>query len=394
MVAQDTQEGPSGLQVHIAKPSDGQWLFLPSNLEIQVVLLYHGVIAHEQNWEVHIFVDGELLRSGRSFMEPITLSHWCLDPEAVEWRTGCAESDMNSKLTGNSITQGPHTIVMHVSKPGSSHILQSLQLSYVVVSPPQVHLSFPAPGQQFVCDGALTMMFSFDTDYEPTAEFYEKGASIQGAAAIINHTRTTISDSGFITTPPLAHGLHHLRVALFDHAGNEISGSTSTTLEISVSPPPASAGGSSGMGGAVVGNVRGVACQIVWLRPDHDEDDVALATLAAAAKPWLAHATSAHMREQQRVDAERERGKEEGVAHDRGQGARGRFSLSGDTRLSLDACPALHVVAPPPSVVAAGGDEREVRGIVHVGGTHGLWRLEVTHTHIFKHIYKYTYTYV
>lgn len=225
LAAQHKSEAPSGLMMHIASPVDAQWIFTPSELRFESVLLHHGVTAHQQSWDASISVDGTLVGAARLHMSPISSSDRCLDPVSVRWRTGCRESDFNHWLRSHCVQLGRHTLDLNVTKIGTSEIVQSLRITYAIVVAPYVLLSFPAPRQHFACDGALSLMFPFDTDYEPSPDFYENGATIHGAAAIINQTRGTISDGGFVATPPLAHGVHRLRVALFDHAGSEITGS-------------------------------------------------------------------------------------------------------------------------------------------------------------------------
>ena len=171
---------------------------------------------------------------------------------------------------------GSHDIDFQVFDAKTATLLHRARRQFHVVQPPRVSLVFPAPGQDFVCDGAVTLTFAYATDYEPTADFYEMGAGYHGAAVFVNDERGTISDLGFVTTRPIPYGVYQLRVALFDYSGNEINASSSALLAVSVSPPPLP---------AVNGSV-GRGCQMVWLTRS-DARDTALAALSSAAKPWL-----------------------------------------------------------------------------------------------------------
>jgi len=276
---------PEGLVVHVASPMDGRWLF-PTQpaLRLEAVLLHFGVTNEELRWKVIVSFDDREGITGLTVLQPISPSARCLDPNAVppQWRSGCAEHDLTHAVPEWAMAPGQHFIDIRVHNDGSSGVAAETRVAYTVVSPPRVELFFPVHNNRFVCKGPLTMVFTYDTDYEPSADFLEMGAGFHGAAVAINGTRGAISDTGFLATPPLQHGTHQLRVALFDHSGAEILGSACGDIEITVSPP-ATAGALSS------GDVDGEGCHMVWLNPTHGSGGGAAPVtkaLIAAAAPY------------------------------------------------------------------------------------------------------------
>jgi hypothetical protein len=242
--------------------------------------------------------------------------------------------------------------------------VQVVTASYHVVTPPKVELSFPWDGQHFACGGTLTLIFAYSTDYEQTPDFLERGAGFHGAALFVNQTRGAITDTGFVTTPPLSHGTHQLRVSLFDHHGREIEFSTSASITIHVSPHAAAAEG---------------GCQVVWLRPSADLPDVALAALAAAATPWRRNSpmsAAADIARGSAVDAtlpEQAAGGHDGV----GQG-----SAVGGFGGAPSLCPTLVVPAVDESALPP--NELEVVEIDYRREEGRLWRLDGTDSQKFS----------
>jgi len=295
---------PQGLDTHIVRPFDNRWLFDATVVRFEAVLVYHGATTRGLSFDVVLTVDGVDVVEARMYMAQIKAQDECLDPRDFLWRSSCGETDFKASFPERAHTLGQHTIVFRVFDTETRALLHRKQQQYYVVEPPVVSLSFPAPSQLFECDGALTMTFSYTINYEPTPDFYEMGAGYHGAAVFINDERGTISDFGFVTTPPIPHGVHQLRVSLFDFSGSEIKASSSAILQVSVSPPATSI--SSGDHGAGSG---GQGCQMVWLRPSADARDTALAALSAAAKPWL-EGGEGRQKEQERKSKEKNQERE------------------------------------------------------------------------------------
>ena len=271
------------------------------------MLLHFGVTEQELRWKVTVSFDGTERITAFPILQPISPSDRCLDPNAVppQWRSGCAEHDLNAAVPEWAMAPGEvscrltivcgevsyrvtilcghsqHFIDIRVHSDGSTGVATEARVTYTVVSPPRVELFFPVHSNHFVCKGPLTMVFTYSTDYEPSADFLEMGAGFHGAAVAINGTRGAISDSGFLATTPLQHGTHQLRVALFDHTGAEILGSACGDIEITVSPPATTGALSSG-------DSDGEGCHMVWLHLIHgSEGGATTSALIAAAAPRM-----------------------------------------------------------------------------------------------------------
>ena len=281
---------PAGTAAYIVSPKDGRWLFRAAGLRFDAVVIHYGETDGDLAYDSELYVDGQLYGHDRVFVPKVHADDQCLDPSAVLWRSGCTEVDIGVQIPGQALSEGHHRAHLFLRVPGDRSPLIHVSASFDVVSPPRVEVSFPSQDQNFACDGPLTLIFSHSTDYEPTADFLERGAGFHGAALLVNETRGTITDAGFVATPPLSHGTHQLRVALFDHRGVEIMYSTTANIPIHVSPRAAAAvstDASDEHGAPRHGSEDEAGCQVVWLRPSADQRDVALAALAAAATPWL-----------------------------------------------------------------------------------------------------------
>jgi hypothetical protein len=294
--SRDSDSVPAGTVAYIVSPNDGRWLFSGAGLVgvLEAVVIHYGVTDEALVYDAVLSIDGQVLMQQRLYLPTIRAGDQCLDPSVTRWRTGCREVDIVFDLPSHALSKGSHRAHLHLHAPGDpTTTVQVVTASYHVVTPPKVKLSFPWDGQHFACGGPLTLIFGYSTNYEPTRDFLERGAGFHGAALIVNQTLGTITDTGFVTTPPLAHGTHQLRVSLFDHHGREIEFSTSASITIHVSPHEdfflAGDAGSRAHGASRLGKAEAEAeggCQVVWLRPSADLPDVALAALAAAASPW------------------------------------------------------------------------------------------------------------
>jgi hypothetical protein len=301
--SRDSDSPPAGTVAYIVSPNDGRWLFstgLHSSLRFEAVVIHYGVTDQPLVYDAVLSIDGQELMQQRLYFPTIRAGDQCLDPSVTRWRTGCGEVDIGFDLPSHALSKGSHRAHLHLQGPEDpTTTVQVVTASYHVVTAPKVELSFPWDGQHFACGGPLTLIFGYSTDYEPTRDFLERGAVFHGAALFVNQTRGSITDTGFVTTPPLSHGTHQLRVSLFDHHGREIEFSTSASITIHVSPHAADAaaaaasvadaGGSRVHGASRLGKGEDEdegGCQVVWLRPSADLPDVALAALAAAATPW------------------------------------------------------------------------------------------------------------
>ena len=279
--SRDSDSPPAGTVAYIVSPIDGRWLFRTAcivgvshySLRFEAVVIHYGVTDKALVYDAVLSIDGQVFMQQRLYFPKIRAGDQCLDPLAVRWRTACGEVDIRFDLPSHALSEGPHRAHLHLNAVDPTTTVQVVTASYHVVTPPKVELSFPWDGQHFACGGPLTLIFAYSTDYEQTPHFLERGAGFHGAALLVNQTRGAITDTGFVTTPPLSHGTHQLRVSLFDHHGREIEFSTSASITIHVSPHAAAAKDEGG-------------CQVVWLRPSADLPDVALAALAAAATSW------------------------------------------------------------------------------------------------------------
>ncbi len=113
---------------------------------------------------------------------------------------------------------------------------------------------------------------TYSTDYEPTRDFREQGAGFRGTVLFVNQTRGTITDTGFVTTPPLFHDTHQLWVSLFDQHDREIEFSTSASITIHLSPHATASVGDAGVsrvhGASRLGKAEDEnegGSQVVWL---------------------------------------------------------------------------------------------------------------------------------
>jgi hypothetical protein len=281
----------AGTVAYIVSPNDGRWLFsaaghahlvgVPhSSLRFEAVVIHYGVTDEPLVYDAVLSIDGQVLMQQRLYFPTIRAGDQCLHPSVTRWRTGCGEVDIGFDLPSHALSKGSHRAHLHLHAPGDPMTtVQVVTASYQVVTPPKVEMYFPWDGQHFACGGPLTLIFGYRTDFEPTRDFLDRGAGFHGAALFVNQTRGTITDTGFVTTLPLSHGTHQLRVSRFDHHGREIESSTSASITIHVSPHAAA-----GFGKDEDEDAGG--CQVVWLRPSADLPDVALAALAAAATPW------------------------------------------------------------------------------------------------------------
>jgi hypothetical protein len=238
------------------------------------------------------------------FFSTISADDKCLDPHtcvcarecvcAVRSHTGCGEVDIGVDLPSHALSEGSHRA--GAGAPSCSWRSHDDRAS----CDGQLPRGEAAQGRDVISLGrpALCLRrsahahFGYSTDFNPTRDLLEGGLGFHGAALFINQTRGTITDTGFVTTPPLSRGTHQLRVSLFDHQGEEIEHSTSASITLHVSPPApaasaADADGSRVHGASRLGKGEGWdegGCEVVW--PTADLPDVALAALAAAATPW------------------------------------------------------------------------------------------------------------
>ena len=377
--SRDSDSVPAGTVAYIVSPNDGRWLFSGAGLVgvLEAVVIHYGVTDEALVYDAVLSIDGLVLMQQRLYLPTIRADDQCLDPSVTRWRTGCREVDIVFDLPSHALSKGSHRAHLHLHAPGDpTTTVQVVTASYHVVTPPKVKLSFPWDGQHFACGGPLTLIFGYSTNYEPTRDFLERGAGFHGAALFVNQTRGTITDTGFVTTPPLSHGTHQLRVSLFDHHGREIEFSTSASITIHVSPHEEVKGDTN------VGKVEAEAeggCQVVWLRPSADLPDVALAALAAAATPWRRNSpmsAAADIARGSAVDAtlpEQAAGGHDGV----GQG-----SAVGGFGGAPSLCPTLVVPAVDESALPP--NELEVVEIDYRREEGRLWRLDGTDSQKFS----------
>ena len=384
--SRDSDSPPAGTVAYIVSPNDGRWLFstgLHSSLRFEAVVIHYGVTDQPLVYDAVLSIDGQELMQQRLYFPTIRAGDQCLDPSVTRWRTGCGEVDIGVDLPSHALSEGSHRAHLHLHAPGDpTTTVQVVTASYHVVKPPKVEMSFPWDGQHFACGGPLTLIFGYSTDFNPTRDLLERGLGFHGAALFINQTRGTITDTGFVTTPPLSRGTHQLRVSLFDHQGEEIEHSTSASITLHVSPPApaasaADADGSRVHGASRLGKGEGWdegGCEVVW--PTADLPDVALAALAAAATPWRRNSPRLAARGSavDTTSAEEEAGGHEGGG--RGGGLGGVTRVTRVTRVTWSLCPPLVVPAvverplPPNELQVVEIDYRREEG--------KLWRLDGT----------------
>ena len=392
--SQADSDSPASTFAYIVSPNDGRWLFSAglvgaphSSLRFEAVIIHYGVTDEALDYDAVLSIDGQVLMQEQIFFSTIRADDKCLDPHtcvcvracvcAVRSRTGCGEVDIGVDLPSHALSEGSHRAHLHLHAPGDpTTTVQVVTASYHVGKPPKVEMSFPWDGQHFACGGPLTLIFGYSTDFKPTRDLLERGLGFHGAALFVNQTRGTITDTGFVTTPPLSRGTHQLRVSLFDHQGEEIEHSTSASITLHVSPPApaasaADADGSRVHGASRLGKGEGWdegGCEVVW--PTADLPDVALAALAAAATPWRRNSPRLAARGSavDTTSAEEEAGGHEG-------GGRGG-GLGGVTRVTWNLCPPMVVPAvverplPPNELQVVEIDYRREEG--------KLWRLDGT----------------